>query len=261
MHRRRCAIHDAVFHPRRCARARLVLRSDGRAPAVTTRRRRAIAARIRRLDVVRGERPVCARAVGRRALPLRRVVLPQAPGGVLPATAARIAPIASTIIATEPLVGARRRADRAARSRVRQQLLPRLFPAVGRPPDAVRRPREFGRRVARHARRNDPAPHGRRVPRSATCASTMRGAASSTSRATARRISARSIRTSSTSGLQRPRRRAHRHRRTRVAGAIAGDTRAFDLFARIVTGASPAATWRQPALELGMLYHRVRELF
>ena len=47
-----------------------------------------------------------------------------------------------------------------------------------------------------------------------------------------------------------------------VAGAIAGDTRAFDLFARVRHRRFPGGdAWRQPALELGMLYHRVRELF
>ncbi|WP_205189955.1 FAD-binding oxidoreductase, partial [Burkholderia sp. LMG 13014] len=47
-----------------------------------------------------------------------------------------------------------------------------------------------------------------------------------------------------------------------VAGAIAGDTRAFDLFARMRHRRFPGGdAWRQPALELGMLYHRVRELF
>ncbi|WP_374101872.1 FAD-dependent oxidoreductase [Burkholderia sp. LMG 13014] len=47
-----------------------------------------------------------------------------------------------------------------------------------------------------------------------------------------------------------------------VAGAIAGDTRAFDLFTRIRHRRFPGGdAWRQPALELGMLYHRVRELF
>lgn len=47
-----------------------------------------------------------------------------------------------------------------------------------------------------------------------------------------------------------------------VAGAIAGDARAFDLFARLRHRRFPGGdAWRQPALELGMLYHRVRELF
>lgn len=46
-----------------------------------------------------------------------------------------------------------------------------------------------------------------------------------------------------------------------VANAIAGDTRAFDLFARFRHRRFPGGpAWRQPALELGMLYHRVREL-
>ncbi|MEC4599905.1 FAD-dependent oxidoreductase, partial [Burkholderia vietnamiensis] len=47
-----------------------------------------------------------------------------------------------------------------------------------------------------------------------------------------------------------------------VAAAIAGDTRAFDLFAQLRHRRFPGGdAWRQPALELGMLYHRVRELF
>lgn len=46
-----------------------------------------------------------------------------------------------------------------------------------------------------------------------------------------------------------------------VAQAIAGDSRAFDLFARLRHRRFPGGpAWRQPALALGMLYHRVREL-
>ncbi|WP_063534156.1 FAD-dependent oxidoreductase [Burkholderia sp. MSMB1589WGS] len=46
-----------------------------------------------------------------------------------------------------------------------------------------------------------------------------------------------------------------------VAHAIAGDARAFDLFARLRHRRFPGGpAWRQPALALGMLYHRAREL-
>ncbi|AOK32218.1 MULTISPECIES: NAD(P)/FAD-dependent oxidoreductase [Burkholderia] len=46
-----------------------------------------------------------------------------------------------------------------------------------------------------------------------------------------------------------------------IANAIAGDSRAFELFARLRHRRFPGgAAWRQPALELGMLYHQVREL-
>jgi len=47
-----------------------------------------------------------------------------------------------------------------------------------------------------------------------------------------------------------------------VAKAIAGDTSALDLFARLEHARFPGGpALRGPALELGMLYHRIRELF
>ncbi|TKC92428.1 FAD-binding oxidoreductase [Trinickia terrae] len=47
-----------------------------------------------------------------------------------------------------------------------------------------------------------------------------------------------------------------------VAKAITGDTAAFDLFAKLRHTRFPGGSaLRGPALELGMLYHRVRELF
>jgi len=47
-----------------------------------------------------------------------------------------------------------------------------------------------------------------------------------------------------------------------VAQAIAGETAAFDLFARLRHARFPGGpALRGPALELGMLYHRLRELF
>nr|WP_280923052.1 FAD-binding oxidoreductase [Paraburkholderia sp. LEh10] len=47
-----------------------------------------------------------------------------------------------------------------------------------------------------------------------------------------------------------------------VAKAIAGDTAALDLFARLRHARFPGGpALRGPALELGMLYHRIRELF
>lgn len=47
-----------------------------------------------------------------------------------------------------------------------------------------------------------------------------------------------------------------------VAKAIAGDTSALDLFAQIKHARFPGGpALRGPALELGMLYHRIRELF
>ncbi len=47
-----------------------------------------------------------------------------------------------------------------------------------------------------------------------------------------------------------------------VAQALAGDTAAFDLFARLTHARFPGGpALRGPVLELGMLYHRVMELF
>ena len=46
-----------------------------------------------------------------------------------------------------------------------------------------------------------------------------------------------------------------------IADAIAGDARAFDLFSRVRHRRFPgSAAWRAPALELGMLYHRMLDL-
>ena len=211
------------------------------------------------LDVVRGERPVVRTPSGD-VRPLRRVVLQRA-GGVLPAaTAARIAPIASTIIATEPLGRrARRRADRAARSRVRQHFFLDYFRLSA------------DHRMLFGGRANWPARRPPRSPKrsgaawsacsrsSATCASTMRGAASSTSRATrAPDFGALDPNFFYVQGFS-----GHGVALTGIAGrgrrAIAGDTRAFDLFRARASPALPGGdAARQPALELGMLYHRVR---
>jgi gamma-glutamylputrescine oxidase len=47
-----------------------------------------------------------------------------------------------------------------------------------------------------------------------------------------------------------------------VAQAMAGETGAFDLFAKLRHARFPGGpAFRGPALELGMLYHRIRELF
>jgi glycine/D-amino acid oxidase-like deaminating enzyme len=47
-----------------------------------------------------------------------------------------------------------------------------------------------------------------------------------------------------------------------IAKAISGDTAALDLFSRIRHARFPGGpALRGPALELGMLYHRIRELF
>ncbi|WP_179405411.1 NAD(P)/FAD-dependent oxidoreductase [Burkholderia guangdongensis] len=47
-----------------------------------------------------------------------------------------------------------------------------------------------------------------------------------------------------------------------IAGAIAGDARAFSLFSRLRHRRFPGGdAWRKPALELGMLYHRMLEMF
>jgi gamma-glutamylputrescine oxidase len=46
-----------------------------------------------------------------------------------------------------------------------------------------------------------------------------------------------------------------------IADAITGDTRAFSLFSRLRHRRFPGGdAWRQPALELGMLYHRMLDL-
>jgi hypothetical protein len=43
---------------------------------------------------------------------------------------------------------------------------------------------------------------------------------------------------------------------------MAGETGAFDLFAKLRHARFPGGpAFRGPALELGMLYHRIRELF
>jgi gamma-glutamylputrescine oxidase len=43
--------------------------------------------------------------------------------------------------------------------------------------------------------------------------------------------------------------------------AISGDTASFDLFAQLQHTRFPGGqTWRRPALDIGMLYHRVLDL-
>jgi hypothetical protein len=47
-----------------------------------------------------------------------------------------------------------------------------------------------------------------------------------------------------------------------VAKAMAGETAAFDLFAQLRHARFPGGpALRGPALELGMMYHRILELF
>jgi gamma-glutamylputrescine oxidase len=47
-----------------------------------------------------------------------------------------------------------------------------------------------------------------------------------------------------------------------VAQAIAGERASFDLFAKLRHARFPGGpAWRKPALEIGMMYHRVMEMF
>lgn len=217
------------------------------------------------LDVVRGARPVVRTPSGEVRCRFVVSCCNAGPGGVLPAaTAARIAPIASYIIATEPLGRARAdaliarreavcdnnffldyfrlsadhrmlfggRANSAGASpaalaeAIRQRMVD-VFPQLG----DVRVDHAWGGFV--DVTRNRAPDFGAIDPNFFY----VQG------------FSGHGVALTGIAGRA-------------VAGAIAGDTHAFDLFARLRHRRFPGGdAWRQPALELGMLYHRVRELF
>ncbi|HDR8922315.1 TPA: FAD-binding oxidoreductase, partial [Burkholderia vietnamiensis] len=217
------------------------------------------------LDVARGARPVVRTPSGEVRCGFVVSCCNAGPGGILPAaTAARIAPVASYIIATEPLGRARADALIAQREAVcdnnvfldyfrlsadHRMLFGGRASSAGAPPEvlaeAIRQrmtgvfPQLADARVE-HAwggfvdvTRNRAPDFGALDPNFFY----VQG------------FSGHGVALTGIAGRA-------------VAAAIAGDTRAFDLFAQLRHRRFPGGdAWRQPALELGMLYHRVRELF
>lgn len=217
------------------------------------------------LEVARGARPVVRTPSGEVRCGFVVSCCNAGPGGILPAaTAARIAPVASYIIATEPLGRARADALIAQREAVcdnnvfldyfrlsadHRMLFGGRASSAGAPPEvlaeAIRQrmtgvfPQLADARVE-HAwggfvdvTRNRAPDFGALDPNFFY----VQG------------FSGHGVALTGIAGRA-------------VATAIAGDTRAFGLFAQLRHRRFPGGdAWRQPALELGMLYHRVRELF
>lgn len=217
------------------------------------------------LDVVRGARPVVRTPSG--DVRCRFVVscCNAGPGGVLPAaTAARIAPIASYIIATEPLGRARADALIAQREAVcdnnffldyfRLSADHRML-FGGRANSAGASPSTLAETIRRRMVGVFPRLGDVRVDHAwggfvdVTRNRAPDFGALDPNFFYVQGFSGHGVALTGVAGRA-------------IAGAIAGDTRAFDLFARMRHRRFPGGdAWRQPALELGMLYHRVRELF
>lgn len=217
------------------------------------------------LDIVRGTRPVVRTPSGEVRCRFVVSCCNAGPGGVLPAaTAARIAPIASTIIATEPLGRARADALIAQREAVcdnnffldyfRLSADHRML-FGGRANSAGASPGTLAETIRQRMVGVFPQLADVRVDHAW-------GGFVDVTRNRAPDFGALDANFFYVQGFS-----GHGVALTGIAGrtiaaAIAGDTHAFDLFARLRHRRFPGGdAWRQPALELGMLYHRVRELF
>ncbi|MDN7866635.1 FAD-binding oxidoreductase [Burkholderia multivorans] len=217
------------------------------------------------LDVVRGARPVVRTPGGEVRCRFVVSCCNAGPGGILPAaTAARIAPIASYIIATEPLAQDRADALIARREAVcdnnffldyfRLSADNRML-FGGRANSAGASPDTLADAIRHRMVRVFPQLADVRVAHAW-------GGFVDVTRNRAPDFGALDPNFFYVQGFS-----GHGVALTGIAGraiadAIAGDTRTFDLFARVRHRRFPGGdAWRQPALELGMLYHRVRELF
>ncbi|HEF4724160.1 FAD-binding oxidoreductase [Burkholderia multivorans] len=217
------------------------------------------------LDVVRGARPVVRTPGGEVRCRFVVSCCNAGPGGILPAaTGARIAPIASYIIATEPLPQDRADALIARREAVcdnnffldyfRLSADNRML-FGGRANSAGASPDTLADAIRQRMVRVFPQLADVRVAHAW-------GGFVDVTRNRAPDFGALDPNFFYVQGFS-----GHGVALTGIAGraiadAIAGDTRTFDLFARVRHRRFPGGdAWREPALELGMLYHRVRELF
>ncbi|HKT99193.1 MAG TPA: FAD-dependent oxidoreductase [Paraburkholderia sp.] len=217
------------------------------------------------LDVVRGARPVVKTARGEVRCRFVVSCCNAAPGGVLPApVAARIAPIASYIIATAPL--GRARADALIPSRAaicdnnffldyfRLCADDRLL-FGGRADSTGAAPAQLTEAMKRRMTGVFPQLEGVSVEYAW-------GGFVDVTRNRAPDFGAVDPNYYYVQGFS-----GHGVALTGIAGrvvaqAIAGERASFDLFSRVRHARFPGGpAWRRPALEIGMMYHRVMEMF
>ncbi|WP_296659585.1 FAD-binding oxidoreductase [Paraburkholderia sp.] len=218
----------------------------------------------RALKVVRGVRPVVKTARGEVRCRFVVACCNAVPGGVLPeGVAARIAPIASYIIATEPLGRARADALIPGRAAIcdnnffldyfRLSADDRLL-FGGRANSAGAAPAELAEAMKKRMVDVFPQLAGTRVDYAW-------GGFVDVTRNRAPDFGAIDPNYYYVQGFS-----GHGVALTGIAGrsvaqAIAGESAAFDLFARLRHARFPGGpAWRRPALEIGMLYHRVMEM-
>ncbi|PXW24688.1 NAD(P)/FAD-dependent oxidoreductase [Paraburkholderia caballeronis] len=219
----------------------------------------------RALDVKRGARPVVRTAKGEVRCRFVVSCCNAAPGGVLPApVAARIAPIASYIIATEPLGAARADALIAQRAAVcdnnffldyfRVSADDRML-FGGRADSTGAAPAQLADAMRRRMVDVFPQLADAKIDHAW-------GGFVDVTRNRAPDFGAIDPNYFYVQGFS-----GHGVALTGIAGrvvaqAIAGERESFDLFARLRHRRFPGGlAWRRPALEIGMMYHRVREMF
>lgn len=215
------------------------------------------------LDVVRGAKPVVRTATGEVRCRFVVACCNAAPGGVLPAPiAARIAPVASYIVATEPLGKARADALIPSRAAIcdnnffldyfRLSADHRLL-FGGRASSAAASPTQLAETIRKRMVGVFPSLDDTKVQHTW-------GGFVDVTRNRAPDFGAIDPNYFYVQGFS-----GHGVALTGIAGrvvtqAIVGQRAAFDLFAQIKHARFPGGpAWRQPALELGMLYYRVRE--
>ncbi|MFX1674372.1 FAD-dependent oxidoreductase [Paraburkholderia sp. A2WS-5] len=218
----------------------------------------------RALDVARGARPVVRTARGEVRCRFVVSCCNAAPGGVLPAPiAARIAPIASYIIATEPLGRARAQALIPGRAAIcdnnffldyfRLSADVRLL-FGGRADSTGAAPAQLTEAMKRRMTDVFPQLEGVNVDYAW-------GGFVDVTRNRAPDFGAVDPNYYYVQGFS-----GHGVALTGIAGrvvaqAIAGERAAFDLFSRVRHARFPGGpSWRRPALEIGMMYHRVMEM-
>ncbi|WP_028209809.1 NAD(P)/FAD-dependent oxidoreductase [Paraburkholderia mimosarum] len=222
-------------------------------------------AHTRALEVVRGARPVVKTARGEVRCRFVVACCNASPGGVLPAdVAARIAPIASYIIATEPLGRELANSLIAQRSAVcdnnffldyfRVSADDRML-FGGRADSTGAAPARLT--AAMQTRMSDTFPQ-----LAAARVEYAWGGFVDVTRNRAPDFGAIDANYYYVQGFS-----GHGVALTGIAGrlvaqAIVGERASFDLFARLQHARFPGGpAWRRPALEIGMLYHRVMEMF
>ncbi|QBR00339.1 NAD(P)/FAD-dependent oxidoreductase [Paraburkholderia pallida] len=219
----------------------------------------------RALDVVRGARPVVKTARGEVRCRFVVSCCNAAPGGVLPApVAARIAPIASYIIATEPLGRARADALIPGRAAIcdnnffldyfRLSADDRLL-FGGRADSTGAAPAQLTDAMKQRMTGVFPQLEGVSVEYAW-------GGFVDVTRNRAPDFGAVDPNYYYVQGFS-----GHGVALTGIAGrvvaqAIAGERTSFELFSRVRHARFPGGpAWRRPALEIGMMYHRVMEMF